>query len=238
MSDLIPFQYKTHEIRVDLDRNQSPWWVATDVCSALGYAHVGSTLRRLDEDERGVRSLHTLGGLQDLACVNEAGLYTLILGSKKGEAKAFKRWVTHEVLPAIRKTGRYEVPQVKDPAIQMLIDMAVRLDEARTIAEDAKAQAQQAQDAAVQALHGQQWLTIQQYVAIYRLDRQLPVGSQGQYGKWLVGYCLEHGLPVYKQRSVKGWEENTYPIWSIQSTLDTWMARRQGQSPLAIVAKE
>lgn len=127
------------------------------------------------------------------------------------------------------------LPQVKDPAIQMLIEMAVRLDEARQIADDAKQQAQHAQDAAIQALHGQQWLTIQQYVAIYRLDRQLPPALQGPYGKWLTKYCLEKGLPVYQNRSIKGWEEHTYPIWSIQTTLDTWLVRRHGQPPLALI---
>jgi prophage antirepressor-like protein len=237
MPDLIPFQYKTHEVRIDLDSQHTPWWVAADVGGVLDYANISSVLKRLDDDEKGIRSISTLGGVQELWCVNEAGLYTLILGSKKAEAKPFKRWVTHEVLPTIRATGRYEIttPQVKDPAIQMLIDMAIRLDEARSVADEAKAQAQQAQDAAIQALHGQQWLTIRQYVAIYRLDRQLPKPLQAQYGKWLTGYCLEKGLPVYENRSANGWEEHTYPIWSIQTTLDTWLARRHGQAPLAIL---
>jgi hypothetical protein len=67
-------------------------------------------LDRLDEDEKGVSSIDTLGGKQDMAVVNESGLYALILGSRKPEAKRFKRWVTHEVLPSIRKTGTYAVP--------------------------------------------------------------------------------------------------------------------------------
>lgn len=66
-------------------------------------------LERLDDDEKGVNSIHTPGGTQEMTTVNELGLYALVLGSRKAEAKRFKRWVTHEVLPAIRKTGSYAV---------------------------------------------------------------------------------------------------------------------------------
>ena len=67
-------------------------------------------LERLDADEKGVSSIHTLGGDQDMTTVNEPGLYALILGSRKAEAKRFKRWVTHDVIPAIRKSGSYLTP--------------------------------------------------------------------------------------------------------------------------------
>lgn len=81
-------------------------------------------MERLDDDEKGVSSIHTPGGLQQVSTVNESGLYSLILGSRKPEAKPFKRWVTGgEVLPTIRKTGRYEtasagpaLPDFTDPA--------------------------------------------------------------------------------------------------------------------------
>jgi prophage antirepressor-like protein len=83
----------------------NPWFVSVDVCTALGVSR--TAVRRLDEDEKGVRSMHTLGGTQRLAVVNEYGLYSLILGSRKPEAKDFKRWITHEVIPSIRKHGTY-----------------------------------------------------------------------------------------------------------------------------------
>lgn len=88
---------------VNIDGN--PWFVSVDVCTALGVSR--TAVRRLDEDEKGVRSMHTLGGTQRLAVVNEYGLYNLILGSRKPEAKGFKRWITHEVIPSIRKNGAY-----------------------------------------------------------------------------------------------------------------------------------
>ena len=88
-----------------------PLFVAADVCRVL---EIGTEqIRRLDEDEKGLRSIQTPGGEQEMAVVNESGLYSLILGSRKPQARDFKRWVTHEVLPAIRKTGRYEVAPVQ-----------------------------------------------------------------------------------------------------------------------------
>ena len=85
--------------------NNEPWFVAADVCRALDIAPTAT--RRLDDDEKGLRSTQTLGGMQEIVIINEPGLYSLVLGSRKPEAKAFRRWITHEVIPAIRKTGGY-----------------------------------------------------------------------------------------------------------------------------------
>ena len=79
-----------------------PWFVAADVCRALGLGNSRQTLSYLDDDEKGVITSDTLGGKQEMSTINEPGLYSLILRSRKPEAKAFKRWITHEV---IRKTG-------------------------------------------------------------------------------------------------------------------------------------
>jgi prophage antirepressor-like protein len=87
-----------------------PWWVASDVCDILGLSNMHSSLALLDEDEKGVHSVDTPGGSQQVTVVNEPGLYSLILRSRKPAAKAFKRWVTHEVIPSIRKTGSYTLP--------------------------------------------------------------------------------------------------------------------------------
>ena len=89
--------------------DSEPWFVARDVTDALGLDRTAT--RRLDEDEKGVRSMHTQGGEQEVSIITEAGLYSLIMASKKPEAKAFKRWVTHDVLPSIRKHGVYATPQ-------------------------------------------------------------------------------------------------------------------------------
>ena len=89
-------------------RDGEPWFVAKDVCTCLEIANVSDACSRLDEDERGIVSTDTPSGKQEMLIVSEPGLYSLIGSSKKPEAKAFKRWVTHEVLPSIRKTGKYD----------------------------------------------------------------------------------------------------------------------------------
>lgn len=84
-----------------------PWFAAKDVCDCLSISKHRDAISRLDDDERGSFEVDTLGGRQNIAAVNEYGLYSLVLSSRKPEAKDFKRWVTHEVIPAIRKTGMY-----------------------------------------------------------------------------------------------------------------------------------
>lgn len=91
-----------------------PWFVATDIAKALGYKDATHMTRRLDDDEKGLRLVETPGGEQVVSTVNEPGLYNAVLGSKLPEAKAFKRWVTHEVLPAIRRTGGYIAAKADD----------------------------------------------------------------------------------------------------------------------------
>ena len=94
-------------IRAVRDEDGEPTFVAKDVCRALGIGNSRQALQRLDNDEKGVSSIDTPGGEQQMQTVNEAGLYVLVLSSRKPEAKAFQRWVTHEVLPALRRSGGY-----------------------------------------------------------------------------------------------------------------------------------
>lgn len=101
------FQNAGFKVRV-LIRDNEPWFVAKDVCDCLELGNVSQTCSRLDDDERGIISNDTPSGKQEMLIVSEPGLYSLIGSSKKQEAKAFKRWVNHEVLPSIRKTGKYE----------------------------------------------------------------------------------------------------------------------------------
>ena len=98
------FDFKGAALRTLIDEAGEPWFVAKDVCDILGHSNVSMALDRLDDDER---SKFNLGRQGETNIVNEAGLYVLVLGSRKPEAHEFKRWVTHEVLPQIRKTGGY-----------------------------------------------------------------------------------------------------------------------------------
>jgi prophage antirepressor-like protein len=100
------FQYANRDIRTIVNDGE-PFWVAADVCEVLGIKNPRSSIALLDEDEKGVHTVDTPSGTQEMTIVNESGLYTLILKSRKPEAKGFKRWITHEVLPEIRKTGKY-----------------------------------------------------------------------------------------------------------------------------------
>ena len=113
MSAIIPFQFESHAVRVQVDTVGLPWFNASDVCAILEFGNARQAIES-HVDSEDVQKLDTLtaGGCQRQNHVNESGVYALILGSTKDAAKRFKRWVTSEVLPAIRKTGSYSVPGV------------------------------------------------------------------------------------------------------------------------------
>ena len=135
--DLVTFSYGDRPVRTVVVGGE-PWFVAADVCAVLGIANVGNALARLDDDEKdSIRLADGTPGNPNKAIVNEPGLYSLILRSDKPEAKAFKRWVTHEVLPAIRRTGRYEVqPAYRLPQsyAEALRELAATVEEKERIA--------------------------------------------------------------------------------------------------------
>lgn len=114
MSTIIPFQFETHALRVQVDDASQPWFNANDVCEALQLGNARQALEsHVDADDvQKMDTIDSLGRTQRANHVNESGLYALILGSTKDAAKRFKRWVTSEVLPSIRKTGAYATPAV------------------------------------------------------------------------------------------------------------------------------
>lgn len=118
-NEIIPFSYQGNDVRSLLLEGE-PWFVAKDVCEILDIANTTDAVSRLDSDEV---TRFNLGGLSgETNIVSESGLYSLTLGSKKPEAKPFKRWITHEVIPAIRKTGSYSARPMTQ--IQMLAAQA------------------------------------------------------------------------------------------------------------------
>lgn len=137
MNNIIPFNYGDNLVRIiNNEETGEPYWIAKDICNVLGINNHRQALSRLDEDERGGVILNdTLGGKQEMSLVNESGMYSLIFSSRKEEAKPFKRWVTHEVLPTIRKTGSYSmhgsssdidlsqiIPMIADALVPMVIN--------------------------------------------------------------------------------------------------------------------
>jgi prophage antirepressor-like protein len=109
MTALIPFAYGDTLIRSVL-RDGEPWFVATDVCKALDLENSRQSVSRLDDDEKGVTTVDTLGGRQEVAIVSEPGVYRLVFTSRKAEAERFKRWLAHDVLPQLRRRGAYVAP--------------------------------------------------------------------------------------------------------------------------------
>ena len=105
------FDYHGHDIRTVTDEHGDVWFVAVDACKVLEHHNVSQVVSRLDEDEKLTSTLWMAGQHREVLLVSEPGLYELMFTSRKQEAKAFKRWVKHEVLPALRKTGMYAMKQ-------------------------------------------------------------------------------------------------------------------------------
>lgn len=138
------YQFKNVDVRVLLDENNDPWFVAKDVCDILDISNPSDALKRLDDDER---ARFKLGRQGETNVINEAGLYVLVLGSRKAEAHEFKRWVTHEVLPSIRKHGAYMNEQTIEQVLtspDFLIKLATQLKNEQEARKQAEAQLEQA----------------------------------------------------------------------------------------------
>lgn len=128
------FNFNSNTIRV-IERDGDPWWVAKDICDYFGDTNRNRTMQALDEDEKGYTQMTTPGGMQSMAIINEAGLYTMLfamqpekgrgvsdeyIAERQEKIKTFKRWITHEVIPAIRKTGSYSVSPTTDKRLEIM----------------------------------------------------------------------------------------------------------------------
>lgn len=162
MSNLQQFVFNNQSVRV-VSVEGDPWFVAQDVCRILTISNIGDALSRLDDDEKGELTGESLIGLTDdlntvrLSTISESGLYSLTLSSRKPQAKPFKRWVTHEVLPAIRKTGKYEInPQITIPktraeALRLAADLDEKLEAEKLLTQQLKQEKQVLQFAIAEA---------------------------------------------------------------------------------------
>ena len=142
--DIQPFDFKGNEVRIIIADDGEPRWVASDVAETLGLGRTHDMVRHLDADEKGTDTIRTLGGDQDVTTITESGLYSVILRSRKPEAREFKRWVTGEVLPSIRKRGGYLTPEATAEALSdpdFIIRLATDLKEERAKRAELEAQA-------------------------------------------------------------------------------------------------
>lgn len=131
MDNLQTWNYGSSEIRT-VEKYGEPWWVLADVCKVLEISNSRNVSSRLETDEKGVTLVDTLGGTQQMTIINESGLYAVILRSDKPQAKPFRKWVTNEVLPSIRKHGAYMTDHTLEQALtspDFLIQLATQLKE-------------------------------------------------------------------------------------------------------------
>lgn len=132
MNDLQIFSNKEFGQIRTIEIDGEPWFVGKDIAISLGYQEPTKAAReRVDEEDRGVSIIDTPSGAQQMIVINESGLYSLILGSRLPNAKKFKRWVTSEVLPSIRKTGGYHLPQTYSEALRELAEQAEKNEKLR-----------------------------------------------------------------------------------------------------------
>ena len=149
MSNIVPFSFENQSVRV-IDKHGEPWFLAADICRALDHSDVSVSVGRLDDDEKLAQTLFVSGQNRSVWLINESGLYSLILTSRKPQAKQFKKWITSVVLPSIRKNGGYIDGQEQDtdPALIMAKALKVadsvikqtkqKLDEAQKVIEHQK----------------------------------------------------------------------------------------------------
>lgn len=138
MNELMTFNYQSNNVRT-VQKDGEPWFVLKDVCTVLDLGSAHKVADRLDEDERNQIPLtDSLGRMQETTIINESGLYNVILRSDKPEAKPFRKWVTSEVLPTIRKTGSYGGVNLSNlsPELQVLINLEQRQKEQQKAIED------------------------------------------------------------------------------------------------------
>lgn len=145
MNEMQTFVYSGAEVRT-VRKDGAPWFVLKDVCGVLGISKYRDVAERLDPDERGLVRVDTLGGSQEMTCISESGLYNVILRSDKPEAKPFRKWVTAEVLPAIRRSGGYIAGQ-NDLSPAELMAKAIKVAEQTLAERDARISSLQVQNA-------------------------------------------------------------------------------------------
>lgn len=199
-------------------------FVAKDVCDCLEITKYRDAISRLDSDERGSVKLDTPGGKQDIAAINEYGLYNLVLSSRKPEAKEFKRWITHDVIPAIRKTGSYSmvIPQTLPEALRAYANEVESHNATKAIVaqqEQQIAEFKPVKDYVDKILSSKSCLTITQIAADYGMSAQElnkilhEAGLQRKVGdQWI----------LYKQHMSKGFTKSeTFTFCRSDGRLDS-----------------
>lgn len=250
---LMPFQFHTMTVSTITDDNGNPWFVAADVCEALGLSNVSQSLTRLKSNQISDIILNDVTGReQSRKIINEAGLYKLAMRGRKKIAEEFQDWISEEVIPAIRKTGSYHAqPKAIDayPELKAIAQLAegvaearMHADEAVKRAERAEAKAEVAQEIAREAVAATGRMTLEAFILGNKLLPQFP-GQLDKNGRrsWptevarLKNYCQAYGWEILPVPVVgKSWPtENAYPMQAL-----AWLCRHPTSVQQITLVKE
>jgi prophage antirepressor-like protein len=227
MNNLVPFEFETNNVRVIMDENNEPWFVAIDVAKILGYALATDLQRMLDDDEADMYELHIRSktGVKQkrkMLVINESGLYHAVVKSRKPTAKRFRKWVTLEVLPSIRKTGQYQIQPRRSLTVGemlkaqaeafILLEHELKAVELNSLKRDRKLARDQAElDRKFQAIE-----TAQEYFTIlgwWNLTFGEPLTNEeaASYGRTASRYCRKHNYKIGRTTDPRFGAVNTYP---------------------------
>lgn len=231
-SSLTPFNFEDKTVRIVMSDDNEPLFVAADVCVVLDISNPSNAYARLDDDEKGIRLMDTPGGRQQMVVVTESGLYNLMLKSAKPQAKAFKRWITHEVLPTIRKTGSYSVQNISP--LQQLKAMVAFMEQTEArFTELHEKQGALAQDIeAINArLDNREYYTVRGYCEMNGI--KYTASLLQLWGKQAAALSRERGIQIRKQEvENRRWAtENLYHA-SILAAVCGKIPPKSGQSEL------
>jgi prophage antirepressor-like protein len=213
------------EVRVIEDEGGDPLFVAKDICAAVELNDVSRATDYLDADEKGTREVRTLGGMQRMLCVTESGMYTLIIRSNKPEAKRFRKWITSEVLPSIRKHGSYVMPGRQGASLahqalamaQALVDLEERtshLEEA-----EASRRRNEVRTLAVGlSVDSAEYYPITAYANIRGL--RISNNAAVEYGRRATRWSKENGYPIGHVSDSRWGRVNTYHVEALEFVFD------------------
>lgn len=243
MSDLYN-SYKTFsnnefgEIRV-LEVNNEPWFVGKDVAEVLGYSEPRSVVaKKVDAEDKGVSKMATASGTQEMTIINESGLYSLILSSKLPNAKKFKRWVTSEVLPSIRKHGAYMTEDTIEKALtspDFLIQLATKLKEEQEKSKQLKDKLEKNSKMLNQISVSKNSLLVREVAKVLSNEHSIKIGEKQLYKKlreW--GWVFQKSTEA-KQEAIRrgylevreGVRESTKGVFTFHTTRVTGKGQRK-----------
>ena len=197
----------------------NPWFAAADVCRALDIGNSRQAVSRLDDDEKGVISTDTPGGEQRMTFVNESGLYSLVLGSRKPEAREFKRWITQDIIPSIRKTGTYAM--TLSPAEQLVAQAQLLVQqEKRLAAVEGRVKTMEAR----LETRAENAFSIAGYASLRGLN--VDVNTANLLGKKAAALSREYGYPISTTPDPRFGKVNVYHTDILKIVFDEALGRK------------